>query len=84
MRLKLELQQYFPFTCTHLPFQLRPVSRDYVIEPFRSEINLQIDYARELNPQQLAAVTAPPGPGPCHRRRRFGQDPHAQQPSTSW
>ncbi len=24
--------------------------------------HLQIDYARELNPQQLAAVTAPPGP----------------------
>jgi DNA helicase-2/ATP-dependent DNA helicase PcrA len=38
------------------------MSRDYVIEPFHSEINLQIDYARELNPQQLAAVTAPPGP----------------------
>jgi DNA helicase II / ATP-dependent DNA helicase PcrA len=38
------------------------VLRDYVIEPFRSEINLQIDYARELNPQQLAAVIAPPGP----------------------
>ena len=38
------------------------MSRDYVIEPFRSEINLQIDYPRELNPQQLAAVTAPPGP----------------------
>jgi len=38
------------------------MSSDYVIEPFRSEINLQIDYARELNPQQLAAVTAPPGP----------------------
>jgi DNA helicase-2/ATP-dependent DNA helicase PcrA len=38
------------------------MSRDYVIEPFRPEINLQIDYARELNPQQLAAVTAPPGP----------------------
>ncbi|MGD0209291.1 MAG: UvrD-helicase domain-containing protein [Verrucomicrobiota bacterium] len=38
------------------------MSRDYVIEPFRSEINLQIEYARELNPQQLAAVTAPPGP----------------------
>jgi len=38
------------------------VPRDYVIEPFRSEVNLQIDYARELNPQQLAAVTAPPGP----------------------
>ena len=26
------------------------------------EVHLQIDYARELNPQQLAAVTAPPGP----------------------
>ena len=38
------------------------MSRDYLLEPFRSEINLQIDYARELNPQQLAAVTAPPGP----------------------
>ena len=38
------------------------MSHDYIIEPFRSEINLQIDYARELNPQQLAAVTAPPGP----------------------
>src|ERR1039458_599672 len=38
------------------------MSRDYVIEPFRSEINLHIDYARELNPQQLAAVTVPPGP----------------------
>ncbi len=45
-----------------MAFQFRAVSRDYVIEPFRSEINLQIDYARELNPQQLAAVTAPPGP----------------------
>src|SRR5437016_11640412 len=38
------------------------MSRDYVLQPFRSEINLQIDYARELNPQQYAAVTAPPGP----------------------
>jgi DNA helicase-2/ATP-dependent DNA helicase PcrA len=38
------------------------VSRDYVLQPFHSEVNLQIDYARELNPQQCAAVTAPPGP----------------------
>src|SRR6266568_1383179 len=36
--------------------------RDYVLEPFRPAVNLQIDYAKELNPQQLAAVTAPPGP----------------------
>src|SRR5437762_8060661 len=38
------------------------MSRDYVLQPFRSPVHLQIDYARELNPQQHAAVTAPPGP----------------------
>src|SRR6266849_3792399 len=38
------------------------MSRDYVLQPFRPPINLQIDYAGELNAQQYAAVTAPPGP----------------------
>src|SRR6266568_1563270 len=38
------------------------MSRDYVLQPFQSEVHLQIDYARELNEQQCAAVTAPPGP----------------------
>ena len=38
------------------------MSRDYFLKPFQAEANLQIGYARELNPQQLAAVTAPPGP----------------------
>src|SRR5882672_305798 len=38
------------------------VSRDYVLQPFRAPIELSIDYAKELNEQQLAAVTAPPGP----------------------
>jgi DNA helicase II / ATP-dependent DNA helicase PcrA len=38
------------------------VSHDYVLKPFHSAVHLQIDYARELNEQQLAAVTAPPGP----------------------
>jgi len=38
------------------------VPRDYVLQPFRSAVHLQIDYACELNEQQLAAVTAPPGP----------------------
>src|SRR5213079_2110545 len=38
------------------------MSRDYVLQPFHSAVHLQIDYARELNEQQLAAVTAPPGP----------------------
>ncbi len=38
------------------------MSREYVLQPFRAPINLQIDYARELNEQQYAAVTAPPGP----------------------
>src|SRR5271157_463532 len=38
------------------------MSREYVLEPFRAPLHLQIDYARELNEQQFAAVTAPPGP----------------------
>src|SRR5512140_2794505 len=38
------------------------MSREYVLQPFRAPIELQIDYARELNEQQYAAVTAPPGP----------------------
>src|SRR4026208_883732 len=38
------------------------MSREYVLQPFHSEVHLQIDYARELNEQQFAAVTAPPGP----------------------
>ena len=38
------------------------MSRDYVLRPFDSGLHLQIDYAGELNEQQLAAVTAPPGP----------------------
>src|SRR6187431_496088 len=36
--------------------------REYVLKRFHSPVNLQIDYAGELNPQQHAAVTAPPGP----------------------
>src|SRR6267142_2610688 len=36
--------------------------RDYILEPIRAPIELQIDYARDLNEQQHAAVTAPPGP----------------------
>jgi DNA helicase-2/ATP-dependent DNA helicase PcrA len=38
------------------------MSRDYVLQPFHAAIQLQIDYQRELNGQQFAAVTAPPGP----------------------
>src|SRR5574342_1043705 len=38
------------------------MSREYVLHPFQSAVHLQIDYAHELNEQQLAAVTAPPGP----------------------
>src|SRR6266702_2859314 len=39
-----------------------PMSREYVLQPFRAPVQLQIDYAKELNEQQYAAVTAPPGP----------------------
>ena len=38
------------------------MSREYVLQPFRAAIHLQIDYARELNEQQHVAVSAPPGP----------------------
>ena len=38
------------------------MSREYALRPFRTPLRWQIDYARELNPQQLTAVTAPPGP----------------------
>src|ERR1700721_3360226 len=38
------------------------MSHEYVLKPFTSEIRLNIDYARELNEQQCAAVTALPGP----------------------
>jgi DNA helicase-2/ATP-dependent DNA helicase PcrA len=38
------------------------MSHEYVLKPFTPEIRLNIDYTRELNEQQFAAVTAPPGP----------------------
>src|SRR5256886_14309543 len=38
------------------------MSREYVLQPFRPVVDFQIDYAHELNEQQYAAVTAPPGP----------------------
>ncbi len=36
--------------------------REYTLQPFRAVIDLQIEYARELNEQQYAAVTALPSP----------------------
>ena len=38
------------------------MSHEYVLKKFSPEIRLNIDYARELNEQQFAAVTALPGP----------------------
>ena len=38
------------------------MSHEYVLKPYSPEVRLNIDYPRELNEQQLAAVTAPPGP----------------------
>ena len=35
---------------------------NYTLKPFAPEVRLNIDYPRELNEQQLAAVTALPGP----------------------
>ncbi len=38
------------------------MSRDYVLQSFNPPVHLHVDYAKELNEQQHAAVTAPPGP----------------------
>ena len=38
------------------------MSREYILQPFSPPIEPRLDYAAELNEQQLAAVTAPPGP----------------------
>ena len=36
--------------------------REYTLKSFRASVELNIDYEAELNAQQLAAVTATPGP----------------------
>jgi DNA helicase-2/ATP-dependent DNA helicase PcrA len=38
------------------------MSREYILERAAGTASISIDYAAELNPQQYAAVTAPPGP----------------------
>src|SRR6476660_36305 len=38
------------------------MSREYVLHSYQTSPDLQINYAGELNQQQLEAVTAPPGP----------------------
>ena len=37
-------------------------TKEYSLKPFRAERKLHIEYAKELNPQQLEAVTSQPGP----------------------
>src|SRR5512145_2673308 len=38
------------------------MTREYALQKFQAPVDLKINYAAELNPQQLAAVTAEPGP----------------------
>src|SRR5437660_9193912 len=38
------------------------MSRQYTLQRPHVEAEIKIDYSAELNPQQCAAVTAPPGP----------------------
>src|SRR5438270_12497098 len=38
------------------------MSRQYTLQRAPTSTSIHIDYAAELNKQQLAAVTAPPGP----------------------
>lgn len=42
--------------------QLARMAREYVLQPSGAAAVPAIDYARELNPQQLEAISAPPGP----------------------
>ncbi len=37
------------------------MAKEYVLQPYRSEVDLKIDYKEELNQQQWEAVTCPPG-----------------------
>src|SRR5215831_13565371 len=60
--IRVHLWLKFSFTVACLPFQFPFMSREYVLEPFQAAVHLQLDYACEMNAQQLAAVTAPPGP----------------------
>ncbi len=45
-----------------LRYPPRSMAREYVIQPKPAAASSGIDYAAELNEQQRAAVTAPPGP----------------------
>ena len=56
------MQRIFEVGCWKNAVYSHGMSREYVLQPFRPAMHLQIDYAGELNEQQLAAVTAPPGP----------------------
>ena len=38
------------------------MAREYVLQPYRDSVKLQIDYEAELNDAQRTAVTALPGP----------------------
>ncbi|HIG31469.1 MAG TPA: ATP-dependent helicase [Verrucomicrobiales bacterium] len=38
------------------------MAREYHLKPFRPSVDLKIDYEKELNAEQYAAVTAEPGP----------------------
>ena len=38
------------------------MAKDYVLQPYQSDVDLKIDYKEELNQQQWEAVTCPPGP----------------------
>jgi hypothetical protein len=52
------------------------MSRQYTLQRTPTSASIHIDYAAELNQQQLAAVTAPPGPILVIAGRGLGKDAH--------
>jgi DNA helicase II / ATP-dependent DNA helicase PcrA len=59
---KLGCCRSFQFAIGNPHSAINKMSRQYTLQPAPVSTSIHIDYAAELNEQQLAAVTAPPGP----------------------
>jgi DNA helicase-2/ATP-dependent DNA helicase PcrA len=58
----VDLDATVPFTAVANPIPQSQMSRQYTLQRAPVSTSIHVDYAAELNEQQLAAVTSPPGP----------------------